>query len=971
MGFWSWGFYNKRRQGTFDRTTQEAVSEEEASRLRQQDRKVPDLEASVIDLGNQLGAVRREYNAHRQQSEQKLGIEQQAAAAFSRQVLSLAKGLISNLNLEEHLYSDNPVPHLEYLREQLRVIAPYFSGIVQNLQDVRATISGAEQQKNHQSYRGSPDDYIRHIVANTRFDNPDSVYASAGLMSDDLKSIRRPHSIDLDFLVKLASNEGTRRMLEVIGPRESDELLQRALREQGDDVAYNAAFDYNLAPLLSQALRASIAQDRMRNLPEEEYGQIPNIILRARDVMGPEQLQESVKAKLVQELYKAEPNLVCSLLQNSVLQNVLGEGYDAQRLLSDAINSLQVHVRDARSRLPIYEKLHGISAQLIIPVTTQDSQSMARGYVGDVLHSNDRRRFDDAITNRLIIDNLGTNGIIPLIASYVSDRRVPHSAQEAAFSIGLISDYQNELMGHLGLGPNSFPELFRRHSANLELDALVGLISQPIYANTGIMEIVDGQINSGILPYFTNPKKSLIRDSSHLSAIIRNSGQLPATTRGILLTGILSFETDGESRARYIEQLLQNIARQESLAIFDAVINGEARRLFTEHRFDFGNYSGRPLMLLQERAKYIGTEMLPNLLSEVLTAREPMSSPQLSVRMLEQIAGIEQLKGHLTDEAKNTVFASYIGSATSAMQQARARLARYERDEDSRRQIIAQNNRLTKFVADDGYMFPQETVGILFNYYLSSNISRDQIPPISRELRILLDNIRIQPAELGAVIYDGIKRLVFDEERSRTIPLSIETENSYVDLIFEHRGDIPTDKLSELANHSLRSITASSHAPTSYAMLKKFDAQNLSAQVEDSVRGQIYVGMLNYTRQQIERSNMTIADLTARNQRYDTQRQNLERELERLATFVESDGDRLSTEHLALALGASLLVVRQSGLQYARRILQQASEPARIALGNVVRDSFNALNPMTQEHFKEQYKTHLEGLIPNSVLNSL
>ena len=145
--------------------------------------------------------------------------------------------------------------------------------------------------------------------------------------------------------------------------------------------------------------------------------------------------------------------------------------------------------------------------------------------------------------------------------------------------------------------------------------------------------------------------------------------------------------------------------------------------------------------------------------------------------------------------------------------------------------------------------------------------------------------------------------------------------SDYIDLIFENMNTIPTDRLSELANHSLLSISASSTPLISYGAIHKFDAKNLGGQIEDSVRSQIYAQLLNHLEGNIERYKRTLNERRTKMQPYERENRNLEAELGILAAFVEAGGSQLSAQHLSLALSTYLSA---NSLPYARVVLQQA-----------------------------------------------
>ena len=427
------------------------VDKGELRELKESSNRVPSLEATVKDLTPRLSGAEKNLSEEKQtreatQSENSQLKKWRDDMSYPLNILLGAFNL-PHLNLNQEPRHSS----LQDLGRQIQDAAPYIPLLREHGDAIRAVVSTEEQKRNHRPYSGNPVDYVNRLRENTNFESEQSILTSATFMMQDLQRLFSSPYEDgtaWSLLEQLTSNKATAKILEAAGSGALDTLFQKKIAAAKGSVPkdlYDAVFDERIVPYLSNELKANITKLMMSSLQDSEYDQFPYIVMRARGVMNLDELKEKVKDTLMQKLYAGNSALFSAVSNHTAVKDVLGDNYNVANFLSDAVNRLQLHAKDPKSRIKAYEGLRSISQRLKVELREQDKQVMASGYISDVLTVNDKGRFEDTVKDPFIKESIGEEGIVEAVKQYLFNQKVPASKNEADFSAPLLAEYRERL----------------------------------------------------------------------------------------------------------------------------------------------------------------------------------------------------------------------------------------------------------------------------------------------------------------------------------------------------------------------------------------------------------------------------------------------------------------------------------------------------------------------------------------------
>ena len=278
--------YNIRSRTTVPYTHWEATRKK-ANSVQDLDEKIRSLEreqrALVADNAESLKSLEQAKVDYREEREKRTVAEREKSRVSDllSGFIQYTRGMFEALALPTPTVEGNDDNALRILGTSISPILPYLRKI---LDDSRAAITSVDvevQKRAHIPYRGDVIGYTEALVGNTNFNNSNSVAASAEKLKQDLSNTRGSNALTL--LERIALTKSTSVILDVAGTEVGDNIFRQEINHAKGYVSrklYEKAFSEHLSPHLSRGLRAKIAQSRMSALQEQEYSDIPGIVLR-------------------------------------------------------------------------------------------------------------------------------------------------------------------------------------------------------------------------------------------------------------------------------------------------------------------------------------------------------------------------------------------------------------------------------------------------------------------------------------------------------------------------------------------------------------------------------------------------------------------------------------------------------------------------------------------------------------------
>ncbi len=832
MGLRDWRLYHRR--------THEAVPKRELREIREKADQVPSLESKLREANSDAARTGLQLKDYKRSSDEALVIEKGARQSAERESDRLTRLVQRFSQVTRPLFealgiqavpteaTDPNASSLPTLENELTPLLPYVKLLRDrdNRGTVITAVSIEEQRRMHVPYHGQEaGEYAAALVKNTNFDNEKSILTSAELMARDLREIssgRLRLSNPWPLLETLATYEGSVRIVKAAGQKVFDAFFEAALpySHENPRQLFDTAFNEHVLPHVSNSVKTKVALARLQAMTESEYDQLPDVILKAQGAIDPKEAKERLKVAFIKTLYAGNASMLRALSSHSVLVDVMGESYTLNALISEAANRVPLTVKDAKERLGIYENLRQVSQQLQIAFSPEDINAVARNYVADTLVANDRKRFEDAKRDPIVIAGIKGTGILDAVQAYVAQQTVPKSGEEAAFSTQLFVDSEKDLRERLG--EHTFATIFGRHSKFLDLDQLLSIKSQPLYENAQVKAVLNEQIGQQVGVLFGNLTAKKEEQSERMTAVVQRAAELPYDTRKILLTKILDSNfIDPETRLHYMEKVLPHLEEADRYAAFDTAIRGTFQLAVGPEAWRLQQSFGRPVRLLEERAKLLGTDNIPDLLTEIVTAKNMPA--EHAVWVLDQLTDKKILRDLLPDEARAAAFGKYINYVQST----------------GTRDLKETQEKLDALVNSHAHLFLKAIVEQMLDiYFKESGLSYASVQ--TRSLQKMLDNVRIPLPELGEAVAQSVQRVIYDEERGKVKQL-IRSDITPIELLIRYAEHLPSERVPNLVNWSLQSTMVASHSHREpYEALKKFDKTTFGSQVNPEVREAVY-----------------------------------------------------------------------------------------------------------------------------------
>ena len=956
--------YNIRNRTAIDTDTW-LNTQSNANRVPGLLQRVESLSGDIAQQRTSLEKIEQDYRAETQKNAQ-LWDKNAQLTEHTRQY-ELLNGLFGSLNLDVPIVGQ-PNRQIVQLEQMLAPALPNLKAILTNLNYAAAAADLGVQRTKHPRYsnfRGDDKGYIQTLITNTTFSNPSSVALAGQQMTDDLKSAFANTSANWELLSTLATNKSTAILLNEAGSDAVRTIVEQGIRYAGNASQmaqlYDTLLKGPLAQYTSDTLKSRIAQAKISQLTETEYGQIPMIVAEMKEVIQPGILGEAVKDIIIKNLYAAKPEIVRSLSQHSGLEDVL-QDYTAEKIFDDAVGRLAINVTRPQEVVAASENLYAAARALEVHLPEQTGKILATNYVVAILSVNDTRRLEDAISNPAVM-SIGDEGLLNAISLYVRDTFVPRSSSEAGFSTGLLMRYQEGLKRDLG--NHAYYLILTRSAGKNDLGQLAGFRKHELYAkDPAVGRILDERADTLAAGLFTQKYGEQMQNAD-IEGIVNVSADLPGSSNTILLGGVLDFIRDRESRVRSAGKISQNLSPEDAQRTYDASIarsfewnvSGDGRYYITNDPSRFAH----TLNLMGERLFNFGNGGMDVMLEGLFTTRYAMQAPKITLVALNRVADSRDLRDYLTQNAKNQVFISYINDCIAERQRTR--------DQQDRRQ---QQDPLEALITSNAYRFPMATVQRLVSHYLESARAGGYTNSIQTNLQNLLDNVKILNSERGAAVSNAVSALVYDSDRDRIIPYDMES-NAHIDLIIRYREGITIEALAQVTNNSLRSLTASnsnSARHQDYIALKKFDRSAIGADVEPSVRSNVYdkeilaqADWIDNMRRQVEQERAVRSGSGSNTGRFYTQ------SLESLDHFVDDERQYLLTPHLSSVIDIYLI---NGQLARAKNLFERSPTVREMLTGTIVQRAEASKQAWGRnlEHFLGEYITAFDGLVAPDVISS-